>query len=135
MFRTQGGVRAGRRRRHRAGSRLPAIPVIIGPSMSGGGGLSELAARGEEALRAGDWEGARSAFEAALDLADSPAAHDGLWRALWWLGDPDGAIEHRERAFVLLKGLDPRRAGAMAIWLAREHRSVHGNEAAANGWL
>ena len=103
--------------------------------MSGGGGFSDLAARGEEALRAGDWEGARSAFEVALDEADSPALHDGLGRALWWLGDPDGAMEHRERAFVLLKDSDPLRAGTVAIWLAREHRSVHGNEAAANGWL
>jgi DNA-binding CsgD family transcriptional regulator len=92
-------------------------------------------ARGEEALRTGDWEGARAAFVDALAVADDAEAHDGLGRALWWLGDADGAIEHRERAFVLLKETDPVRAGMVAIWLAREHRSVHGNEAAANGWL
>ncbi len=92
-------------------------------------------ARGESALEAGDWEGARSAFEVALAEEDGPIAQDGLGRALWWLGDPDGALEHRERAFVQYKETDPVRAGTVAIWLAREHLSVHGNEAAANGWL
>lgn len=97
--------------------------------------LSDPLARGEEALRTGDWEGARSAFTAALDGAESAEAHDGLGRSLWWLGDPDGAIGHRERAFVLFKRTDPRRAAVAAIWLAREHLAVHGNDAAANGWL
>ncbi|HET7236276.1 MAG TPA: hypothetical protein VFK59_07580, partial [Actinomycetota bacterium] len=92
-------------------------------------------ARGEEALRSGDWEGARSAFEAALELDEGPFAHDGLGRALWWLSDADGAIEHRERAFVLFKETDPIRAGTIAIWLAREHLAANGNDAAANGWL
>lgn len=90
---------------------------------------------GEQALAAGDWEAARAAFEAVLAEGEDPAAEDGLGRALWWLGDPDGAIEHRERAFVMFKGSDARRAGMTAIWLAREHLSVHANEAAANGWL
>ncbi len=65
----------------------------------------------------------------------SGEAHDGLGRALWWLGEPDGAIEHRERAFVLFKEIDPVRAGVVAVWLAREHLSINGNEAVANGWL
>jgi hypothetical protein len=39
---------------------------------------------GEAALAAGDWEAAREAFEAALAHEDTPAAHDGLGRALWW---------------------------------------------------
>ncbi|HLA93769.1 MAG TPA: response regulator transcription factor [Actinomycetota bacterium] len=91
--------------------------------------------RGEQALEAGDWESARSAFEAALAEGEDPIAEDGLGRSLWWLGDPDGAMEHRERAYVLYKGSDPRRAGTVAIWLAREQLSVNGNEAAANGWL
>ena len=95
----------------------------------------EALARGEVALEAGDWQGARTAFEAAIAEDDGPIAQDGLGRALWWLGDPDGALEHRERAFVQYKETDPVRAGTVAIWLAREHLSVHGNEAAANGWL
>jgi DNA-binding CsgD family transcriptional regulator len=92
-------------------------------------------ARGEEALAAGDWEGARSAFELALQRGEDALAHDGLGRALWWLSDPDGAIEHRERAFVLFKETDPVRAGTVAIWLAREQLAANGNGAAANGWL
>jgi hypothetical protein len=57
-------------------------------------------ARGEEALRSGDWDAARESFAAALERAETPEALDGLGRTLWWLGDVDGAIEHRERAYV-----------------------------------
>src|SRR5262245_2438814 len=96
----------------------------------------EAIVRGTHALNEGDWEQARSAFVEALDRGDMPLAEDGLARALWWLGDPDGAIRHRERAFVGFKERgDSRRAGAAAIWLAREHLAVYGNEAVANGWL
>jgi DNA-binding CsgD family transcriptional regulator len=96
---------------------------------------ADVVSRAERALLAGDWENARAAFEQALADTETPGAHDGLGRALWWLGDPDGAIEHRERAFVLYKASDPGRAGIIAIWLAREHLSAYGNEAVASGWL
>src|SRR5204863_5238178 len=60
----------------------------------------------------------------------------GLGRVAWWLGRPDEAITHRERAFVLWKeaGADEQ-AAIIAIWLAREHLSIYGNDAVANGWL
>jgi DNA-binding CsgD family transcriptional regulator len=91
---------------------------------------------GTDALAVGDWEAARAEFEQELGAAETAEAHDGLGRALWWLGDPDGAIEHRERAFVLLKERgERRRAAGVAVWLAREHLSVYGNDAVANGWL
>ena len=91
---------------------------------------------GEASLATGDWDAARESFETALLDGESPEAVDGLGRALWWLGDPDGAIEHRERAFTLYKASgNARRAGAIAVWLAREHLSVYGNDAVANGWL
>jgi DNA-binding CsgD family transcriptional regulator len=91
---------------------------------------------GADALSSGDWDGARASFERSLALEESAEAQDGVGRALWWLGDPDGAIEHRERAFVLLKERGERRpAAGLAVWLAREHRSVYGNDAVASGWL
>jgi DNA-binding CsgD family transcriptional regulator len=92
--------------------------------------------RGEEALRAGDWEGARSAFETALEGDDKPEAHDGLGRALWWLGDLEGALEHREAAYAALRRRgDPRRAARIALWLAREYLEAVGNDPASNGWV
>ncbi len=91
---------------------------------------------GVELLQRGEWAGARDAFAGALEEHETPEAHDGIARALWWLGLPDEAIEHRERAFVLWKaeGADAQ-AGGAAVWLAREHLAVYGNDAVANGWL
>jgi hypothetical protein len=49
----------------------------------------------ERLLDAGDWAAARDGFAQILTDADPPAAHDGLGRALWWLGEIDGAVDHR----------------------------------------
>jgi len=103
--------------------------------MSREDGYAELDG-GVQLLTLGDWAAARDAFVGALEDAETPEAHDGLARALWWLGLPDEAIEHRERAFVLWKKRgDERKAGGAAVWLAREHLAVYGNDAVANGWL
>lgn len=98
-------------------------------------GSVDLLSRGEEALATGEWDVAREVFEQAA--ADGSAeGESGLGRALWWLGDPDGAIDHRERAFAGFREIgENRKAAALAIWLAREHLAVYGNEAVANGWL
>jgi DNA-binding CsgD family transcriptional regulator len=94
------------------------------------------AADGYEALAAGDWRRARTAFEAALASTDSPAALDGLGRALWWLRDAEGAVVHRERAYAgFRRDGELARAARIALWLAREYALVWRNEAAANGWL
>lgn len=99
-------------------------------------GAAELVVRGEEALTAGDWEGAREAFAAAVDEDASSQALDGLGRTLWWLGDVDGAIEHRERAYaVLRKAGEPAAAARIALWLAREYLEAVGNQPASNGWI
>jgi ATP/maltotriose-dependent transcriptional regulator MalT len=91
---------------------------------------------GWRALAAGDWASAKSAFETAEDDRDSPDALDGLGRALWWLKDARGAIEARTRAYAGYRkeGRDLE-AGAVAVWLARELRSLFRNDAAADGWL
>jgi DNA-binding CsgD family transcriptional regulator len=96
----------------------------------------DLVSRGQEALAQGDWESARDAFAAAVDLSPDPEASDGLGRTLWWLGDVDGAIDHRERAYAAFrKRGDAVRAARIALWLAREYVEAIGNEPAGNGWL
>jgi DNA-binding CsgD family transcriptional regulator len=93
-------------------------------------------ARGYEALAAGDWEAARSAFLSAPDAQEDPEALDGLGRALWWLREWEGAVVHRERAYSGFRRLGQLpRAARIALWLSREYALVWGNEAAANGWL
>src|SRR5215216_6407803 len=94
------------------------------------------AADGYEALAAGDWARARTAFEAALTAGDSPEALDGLGRALWWLRDAEGAVVNRERAYAgFRRDGELARAARIALWLSREYALVWGNDAAANGWL
>jgi len=96
----------------------------------------QLIARGNEALGSGDWESARGAFEAALRHGEDPEASDGLGRTLWWLGDVDGAIDARERAYAGLRADgNAERAARIALWLAREYAEAVGNEPAGNGWL
>ena len=96
----------------------------------------DLIATGEEALSAGDWETARDAFAAAVDAEPSSRALDGLGRTLWWLGDVDGAIEHRERAHpTLRKAGEPAAAARIVLWLAREYLEAVGNQPASNGWI
>jgi tetratricopeptide (TPR) repeat protein len=99
-------------------------------------GVAELVDRGERALAAGDWDGARAAFAEAVAADPSPQALDGLGRTLWWLGDVDAAIEHRERAYAALRASGATDAAAMvALWLSREYLEAIGNEPASNGWL
>jgi DNA-binding CsgD family transcriptional regulator len=96
----------------------------------------DLVARGEEALVSGDWDGARDAFQAAIDGGATADAWDGLGRALWWLGEVDRAIEYRERAYTAVRRRgDAGRAATIALWLAREYLEAVGNEPASNGWV
>lgn len=104
--------------------------------MAGRGGVTDLAARGEEALASSDWAGAREAFAAALAEADAPELHDGLGLALWWLRDVDGGIAEREQAYAAFrKRGDTARAARIAMWLATEYLEAVGNEAASRGWF
>jgi ATP/maltotriose-dependent transcriptional regulator MalT len=100
------------------------------------GTASDALARGEEAMQSGDWEAARSAFETSLADADTARGHDGLGRALWWLGDLEGALDHRERAYVAhRKHREAAHAARIALWLSREYLEAVGNEPASNGWV
>ena len=91
---------------------------------------------GTTALADGRWAQARSAFEAVLATADLPRAHDGLAEALWWLGEPQASLVHRERAFVgFRRAGEDTAAAAAAIEACVVHLINFGNGAAAAGWL
>jgi len=91
--------------------------------------------RGAEALRAGDWEGARAAFEAAVAEGASAEAEEGLGHAIWWLHDFEAALTHVERAYAAYRERgDAVGAARSALWLAREYAAGFGNAAASSGW-
>ena len=93
-------------------------------------------ATGQAALMAGDWHGARVAYEASLSEQDSPEARDGLGAALWWLNDIARAHEQKTAAYLGYKqDANYRRAALIAAWLAREQVFLHGNTHAMNGWF
>ena len=83
-----------------------------------------------------DWAAARDAFAAVLEHEpDDPDALDGLGQSLWWLGERDAGIDRRREAYAAYQRRgDARSAGALAVYLAGEHR-IDGQEAAASGWL
>src|SRR4051794_35544179 len=96
----------------------------------------DLVAQGHAALAAGDWEAARRAYQAALLDADTPAARDGLGRALWWVEGPTAAAAERTRAYSGYRKLgDELSAAHVAVWLAHEYSIAFGSPAVAGGWL
>ena len=96
----------------------------------------ELIHDGWMALDRADWASARSLFEQARAAGDRAEALDGLGRALHFQCDYEQAIELTERAFAAyrLEGR-PVDAADRARWLAFLHGAIHGNMAAASGWL
>jgi DNA-binding NarL/FixJ family response regulator len=87
-------------------------------------------------LRAGRWDQAREAFEAALADGETPEALEGLSWAAWWVDDPDTVFETRERAYRLYKRRGDRASAArMATWLAVDELDFRGATAVASGWL
>jgi DNA-binding NarL/FixJ family response regulator len=95
-----------------------------------------LLRQGWEALRAADWQTARTCFEQALGDADSAEALDGLSQATHFLREYDRATELKERAFAAYReaGNLPKAADT-ARWLAFLHGTYHGNYAVAGGWM
>lgn len=97
---------------------------------------SEAALAGHAALGRGEWEHARTHFEAALAVQDSADACEGLGWAGWWLADEQLTFHARERAYRLYRAADDAAgAGRVATWLAADHREFRGEEAVGRGWL
>ncbi len=96
----------------------------------------DLLRDGRQALAKGDWEAAQACFEEASDLDESPEALDGLSQAVHFQGDHARAIDLKERAFAgYTRAGKSAEAAELARWLAFLHGSVHGNMAAASGWM
>ena len=88
------------------------------------------------AFALGEWELARKEFEAAAEHDHSPEVIDGLGRTLWWLKDVTNAIEVRTSAYALYRQAGKmEQAARIAVWVARELRTLFRNDAAADGWL
>lgn len=91
---------------------------------------------GHADLRQAKWDAARTHFEASLRAHETPAAHDGLGLALWWLNDVPAAHRHRIAAYSGYRQVgELRRAALLAAWLAREQLFLDGNSAAMHGWF
>jgi DNA-binding CsgD family transcriptional regulator len=96
----------------------------------------ELLRRGGAALAEADWEVARECFEQARELDESAEALAGLGAAAHFQGKHQEAIELKERAFAAYRRQEnPAEAAEVARWLAFLYGAVHGNRAAANGWM
>jgi DNA-binding CsgD family transcriptional regulator len=96
----------------------------------------DLMRLGREALAAADWERARTFFEQAAESGESAEILAGLGEALQFGGEYARAIEFKERAFAEYERRGLRaEAAELARWLAFLYASVHGNVAAANGWM
>lgn len=95
----------------------------------------EPAQAGVAALEGADWDGARLAFEAALQNSQAPEAHEGLGLALWFLGQVPRGLVERERAFdgyIAAGRCDD--AARVAVWVSHQHL-LAGRTSAARGWL
>ena len=76
-----------------------------------------------EALEAGDWEAAHTAFEAVLARNESAEALLGLGDALAWQGETEAAIDAWQRAYGLfLRPPEPDPAQAVGASATRRTR-------------
>ena len=100
------------------------------------GVLSGEVAAGWAALNRGEWEHAQTQFQAALAVAGTPEAWEGLAWAAWWLQDTPVMFDARERAYTLYRERgDARGAARSAMWLAQDCMDFRNDAAVANGWM
>lgn len=96
----------------------------------------DLLAAGSAALAAGQWAGARAAFEDALAREPTAEAHAGLADVLWWVGETQASVQHHERAYAAFRHRDDLPNAAMgAVGLYLTYRASLGRTAVARGWL
>src|SRR5207244_2144105 len=99
-------------------------------------GHRQTADAGHAALVRGEWQVARTAFEASPQTEGDPRLLEGLGLAAWWLDQADLVFDSRERAYRLYRERDDSQGAArMAVWLAWDTAAFRGEEAIAKGWL
>ena len=99
-------------------------------------GREEALRTGLDAIVAGDWVAARTAYRGALEDGESAEALEGFATASWWLDDVAAAIDARERAYALRRAQgDTGAAALLAALLAWDHGAMRGATAVASGWL
>jgi DNA-binding CsgD family transcriptional regulator len=99
-------------------------------------GLGQLLAAGRAAMACGDWAAADARFADAAERGGGGEALEGLAQALFCRTDYAGAITRGEQAFAAYTaaGQDVR-AAACARFVGYLYGVVHGNAAAAGGWM
>jgi DNA-binding NarL/FixJ family response regulator len=98
--------------------------------------VERLLGAAQEATVAGDWDRARAAFAAAVEIESVPEGWFGLSNALWWLGqtaESIGACKHAYAGFR--RRPDPAQAAFAAVSLYFTHRISLGSVATSRGWL
>jgi LuxR family maltose regulon positive regulatory protein len=91
---------------------------------------------GWAALRAGEWDDARAAFEESLSQGETPEALEGMGWVGHMLNEDRLTFDARERAYRLyLERGDNSSAARIAAYLAADHLLFRGEPAVANGWL
>ena len=108
------------------------------PSRAAGAKRRTLATEiveGNQALARGEWDRARTRFEEALRIEETPQALEGLGMAAWWLDDDATVFDARERSYRLYRRRGDRRgAGRVAMTLAEDYFQFRGETAVARGW-
>jgi tetratricopeptide (TPR) repeat protein/predicted Ser/Thr protein kinase len=121
---------------HASGLATAETGIVEMPSISRSG---EQLSQAQELSKAGKWQEARAAYEAAITLEDSAVARFGLANVLTWLNEMVDSMEHYERAYALATRSTapdaPILAAAIALTLGIHHKKTFGNASAARGWL
>jgi DNA-binding CsgD family transcriptional regulator len=91
---------------------------------------------GWQALREGDWAGARALFEAALAQEETANGLEGLGWCGYCLDDAELTFSARERAYRrYIEQGDAASAARVAAWLAADHLEFRNEPAVSSGWL
>ncbi|MGN6610712.1 MAG: LuxR C-terminal-related transcriptional regulator [Angustibacter sp.] len=90
----------------------------------------------QQALAAGAWDAAASAFAALADRTADPAGFEGLAQVAWWRDDATACLSARESAYRRYRDLgDVRGAARAAASLAYDSLLFGRGQAVAAGWL
>lgn len=93
-------------------------------------------AAGTAAMQRGAWADARDQFQASIASSETPAAHEHIGLAAWWLDDANLTFASRERAFNLYRERgDVLGAARVALWLVWDCLAFRGDTAVSSGWM